>query len=129
MLDSKQEEGFTLLEVLFALVMFAIVLIGAAPAFVYQAQINTQSELKSIAAVVAQQRLDELRFLPIGSIPASGTEGPTDIMIDGRTFSVVTSYCENAAYCDSANNRHITVNVSYNGEEKYEVQTVYTRLQ
>ena len=123
------EKGFTLLEVLFALVLFGIVLIGIAPIFIMQSKINTQSELRSDAAVVAQQKLDDLRFQAIGTIPSSGTVGPEVFTVDERDFEVNTTYCAEAAYCQSASNRHITVVVSYNGEEQYEVQTVYTRLQ
>lgn len=126
---SENQCGFTLIEVLFALVLFGIVLIGIAPIFIMQAKINTQSELRTNAAVVAQQQLDAIRFRPIDSIPSSGTVGPEVIELDGRNFDVTTTYCANAAYCQSASNRHVVVTVSYKGEQQYEVQTVYTRLQ
>lgn len=125
----RKQGGFTLIEVLFSITLFGVILIGLIPAFVFQLRMNTLSELRSNAAMAAQAKLDELRFTNITDIPASGSSAEEDIAIGDRVFQVITHYCETAAYCATGNNRQVRVAVTYNGEPQYAVETVYTRLQ
>ena len=124
----KDIAGFTMLELMVTLSILGIVMIYVAPAFTAQLQFNTQSEIKTGAMAAGQQILDELRIVDPTTMPASGSDAPVDVTISNRTFSVVTSYCQNASYCVSNNTRHLTVGVSYRGVEQFSVQTVYTRL-
>ncbi len=123
-----REKGFSMLEVLISMIIFGIVLAGAAPAFIAYLKLNTLSELRSGAAVAGQLKLDELRFEDPTSLPNSGSVGPETITVGDRTYDVTTSYCDEASYCITNNNRHITIDVEYNGTNQYSIQTVFTKL-
>jgi prepilin-type N-terminal cleavage/methylation domain-containing protein len=127
-LKINNSKGFSLIEVMASLSIFAIVMAGAVPAFILNLKYNTLSELRSSAAIAAQLKLGQLRFEDPQDMPSSGTSASEDVEVGSKTFQVTTSYCANATYCTTINNRHITVNVSYHGNEQYSVQTVFTKL-
>ena len=124
----KKEAGFTLLEVMISMLVFAVVMAGMGPAFIAQIRHNTQSEIRTEAMGAAQIRLDQLRLAAPSTLPASGSSAPLDVAVGSRTYRVVSSFCENATFCTSVNNRHITVRVTYNDDQVFETQTVYTQL-
>ena len=119
--------GFTLVEVLFALVLFSIAVSAIFPAFLGHIRFNNFSEVRSSSYNAAQVLLDELRLQDPGAMPSTGSDSAQSIQVGARTFSVVASYCEDPSFC-AADTRYLTVRVSYRGEEVYEVSTVYTQL-
>lgn len=124
----KKDLGFTLLEVLIALLIFSVVLSTMIAVFCSHIQRNTRSEQKTAAMAAAQHVLDQLRLADPTTMPSSGTSDPENITVDGKTFQVTTTYCENAAFCTTNNNRHIKVEVKYNSESLFALETVYTLL-
>ncbi|NLF25020.1 MAG: type II secretion system protein [Deltaproteobacteria bacterium] len=120
--------GFTLVEVLVALGVLALVTSAVAPSFLRFMHYNTRTEIKTEAIQAAQRVLDELRLSDPRTLPTSGSTPSETVMVGGRSYDVTVSYCENATYCPSENTRHLTVDVVYKGEQVYEVETVYTRL-
>ena len=124
----RQDRGFTLIEVMVALLIFGLVSAGVAPVFVDFLKHNTASVRKTEAIEAAQIRLEELRQMNIDAIPTTGTVGPNNITVNGKTYAVYTTYCANSTYCVSANNRHLTVEVFYNSESLFTAETVYTKL-
>ncbi len=121
-------KGFSLLEVLFALAIFSIVLAGMPNFFITQTKLNMRSQIRTEALAAAKQRLDFLRLQDPSALPSSGDEGPETIDVNGRDFEVTTYYCEEPSFCSSVNNRHIRVSVVYRDEERYDVETVFTKL-
>lgn len=121
------EYGFSLIEVLISLLIFSVVLAGMGPSFVAHSRYNTQSEIRSEAIAVAEQAIDDLRFSDPTQLPSSGSS-QQNIAIGSRTYSATTSYCLNAQFCNSTNNRHITVAVSYKNKTLFSTQTVFTQL-
>lgn len=124
----KQQNAFTMIEVLAAMMLFGLIAAGIAPAFIDFTKHNTAVDLRTEALAAAQQKLDELRFDNPQSMPTSGTTGPETYVVNSRTFEINTTYCENAAFCPTNNTRHIKVEVLYNDQELVQVETVYTAL-
>ena len=119
--------GFTLLEVMVAMLLFLVVSATMASTFVSHLKHNTDTEVRSGAVALAQRRMDELRLQDPPTMPTSGTTAVTQ-SAGGRDYSVSTTYCENASLCATANNRHLTVRVSYENSVVFQTETVYTRL-
>lgn len=122
------QAGFTLIEVMVALMLYGIISAGMMPVFSDLLKHNTESALKTQAMAAAQQKLDELRVENPQDMPNSGTSAAEIVNIDGREFSVYTTYCSIASFCSSINNRHIHVEAHYNGSMRFEVDTVFTTL-
>jgi general secretion pathway protein I len=119
--------GFTLLEVMISMSLFLGISASMTTAYVSHLKQNTSTEVRSGAIAVAQQRLDELRLIDPPTMPSSGNV-TTTLAAGGRTYSLKTYYCENTAFCATANSRHILVKVNYAGKQVFETETVYTRL-
>ncbi|MFN8391684.1 MAG: type II secretion system protein [Bdellovibrionota bacterium] len=124
----RNARGFTLLEVMIALMVFSIVMGGMVPAFVAQLRQNTLGEIRTESIAAGQIILDQLRFLDPTTLPRTGSDAARNVVVGTRTYSVVISYCENSSFCSTANNRHLTARVSYNNVQYFETQTVFTQL-
>jgi len=124
----SNQRGFTLLEVLTALVIFGVVSSGMAAAFVTHLSFNYESKLRSNAIAAAQQVMDELRLEDPATLPTSGYGTTQTVTVDGFAFDVTPEYCSNASYCISMQSRHIRIEVDYEGELLYGLETVYTQL-
>jgi len=120
--------GFSLIEVLIALGIFGIVASSVALGFINFLRFNTNAEVRTGAVTVAQQTIEAYRYADPTSLPSSGTTS-TALTMDGRSYDIDTTFCANPAFCATANNRHISVEVRYRGELQYSVETVYTQLQ
>ena len=123
-----KQSGFSLIEVMVAMVIFGVVSASMAPVFMNHLKFNTAMEVRSGAYAAAQQVLDDLRSQDPSSMPSSGSSAATSVPAGDRIYSVVTSYCLQASYCASANIRHLKVEVSYKGNLVYSVETVFTKL-
>jgi prepilin-type N-terminal cleavage/methylation domain-containing protein len=126
-LQSSDPRGFSLMEVLFALVLFSIAVSALFPAFLGHVRFNNFSEVRSASYAAAQVVLDDIRLSDPSTLPSSGSDAARDVQVGPRSFSVVVSYCEDPTYCD-LETRFVTARVSYRGEQVYEVSTVYTEL-
>lgn len=120
--------GFTLLEVMFSLSLFSIILSGLIPAFITQMRFNSASQIRSEGMQAAVEVLDELRMDDPADMPTAGASTTDSVTIGARTFQVTTVYCGDMTYCNSTNNRSIEVSVTYDNEQVYEVETVFTQL-
>lgn len=123
-----KQRGFTLIEVLVALALLALVSAGIVPSFLRFVRYNTQMEVKSGALQAAQLVLDNLRFSNPADLPSEGSSPEEVVNINGRNYKVTVSYCTVAAYCSSDNTRHLKAMVYLGSKKLYEVETVYTRL-
>ena len=124
----KFDKGFTLIEIMVALVVFGIVMAALPVAFMSHLTYNTRMEKKTGALNAAQQVLDNLRVQDPSTLPISGVVGPQAVSMNDTNYQVLTYFCENSHYCNTSTSRHIRVAVKENNETLYEVQTVFTRL-
>lgn len=148
-----KDSGLTLAEALVGMTIFLITLAFMIPLLANN-QLNTINREIETGAISASQRiLDEFRQslddLPANEwatkLPLSGTEtklplpypSGTDISSItelGKKYSAKIIYCEFVSpattnpNCD-ANTRQIKLQVNYNGQTIYTVETVYTRFQ
>jgi type II secretory pathway pseudopilin PulG len=157
-LKHKHIEGFTLLEAMVALIMFAAALGGLVPLIMISRTMALQSDSRIGAIAVAQQVMDSLRQIDATCIPSSGTDitqlpdrsCPTppastgssiaSLPYKGKIYSATVTYCETATYCDSTT-RHIKVKIYQDGNTAatparvsgttpiYQLETIYARLQ
>ena len=144
-MTARKTAGIGLVEVILAIAILGIVLVSIVPSFLLYLQVNTNSEIRSQAVVLAQQAMERLRLLDPSTLPKSGTYSPfADFAsepqpceeessactrtADGRTFTVKASFCPDSPDPCSGNARLIRVEVDFNGRKVYEVETVYTKL-
>ena len=121
------EKGFTMLEVLVSLTIFAIISTGLAQAYVVQLRSNTGSEIRAQGVQAVQRALDQLRTQDITALPTSGTGSAENIVVDGKTFAVTVTYCPIATYC-STSQRSVRARATFRNKIIYEVDTVFAQL-
>ena len=87
--NSGDEAGFSLLEVLIACGILATALIGLAQLFVVAIAANTSARSTTYAAVLAEQKVEELRALTWGfdssGLPVTDTTSDTASAVDAPT--------------------------------------------
>jgi len=79
----RPQRGFSLVEVLFALVVLSVAVSGLAHLFTVAAYTNARARATTYAAVLAQQKMEQLRGLAYGFEPGGGavTDVETDITV------------------------------------------------
>lgn len=126
----KRDSGFSLMEVLVAVAILSITTASLTSGFVNNSKMNTKSEIKTEAIQVAQMILDELRVNRMVSLGLTGML-TYDYEMGDRSYQIDVELCAAPQYCPpvtTPSTRHLTVNVSYEGNHIYEIQTVYTDL-
>ena len=71
----KRSAGFTLIEVLIALVVMSVAMAGLIPVLVHVIRANTFGKMTSQAAAFSQDKLEEMRRAPFASL-TPGTDTP-----------------------------------------------------
>ncbi len=128
-LSLNNQNGYTILEVLVAIAILAIVISYSSTAVVNQVGANYKAVVRSEAAQAAQSVIDDLRNMDVPSMKTSGADAPLDVTVNaGRTYSVLVEYCKNATYCTSAEARHVSVSVEHNSKDVYKTETVFTGI-
>jgi len=122
-----KDSGVTIIEAIIGLAILGIGLAFIVPGFSSSLLINNRTEVRFQAAIVAQKELESARVKNITSLPTSGQTGPMTVSSGGRSFDVVTKYCTVVTLC-GAGSRHLRVEVSYESERVFSVDTVYTQL-
>jgi len=69
----KNQDGFTLIETVIALLLMTIIFVGVCPLFVYATRYNSAAAIRAGALAVAQRKLEQLRATSFDSC-ASSTE-------------------------------------------------------
>ncbi len=119
--------GFTLIELMFSLLLFGVTASAMTSGFRAMQQQNLQNEVRSGAIGAAQQVLDELRLTDPTTLPTNGSASQ-NITYGARTYTVTTSYCALSSYCTSSSIRQIRLGVTYDGQTRYQVDTVFCQL-
>jgi Tfp pilus assembly protein PilV len=109
----KSEQGFTMLEIVIALVLMMIVVLGAAALFGYAINYNSGAYDRTLAHAVAQRQMEYLRRVPYANLTTPAQPEP-NIISSGRPFSIVTTICADAAAnCGgSATLKKITIDIT-----------------
>lgn len=122
-----KDSGVTIIEAIIGLAILGIGLAFIVPGFSSSLLINNRTETRFQAAIVAQKELENARIKDVISLPTSGQTTPTTVSSGGRSFNVITKYCAITTLC-GAGSRHLRVEVSYDSETVFSVDTVYTQL-
>ena len=123
-----KNDGLSIIEAVMAIAILAIALASIVPAMTSYTSINSKQEVRTGAAIAAQQALDNLRQKKFDAWPESGST--QEIGADTNTYEVKMSYCaKGTSDCHTTDTaRHVRLEVGHNDKLVYEVQTVYTRF-
>ncbi len=116
------------MEAMAAMVIVTILIVAIVPALVGFTHVNQKSEWRSGAVDAAELLLERYRTQEVGSTLPTTTANQTEtVSIGGLDYEATTLFCQTISYCDGETT-HIKVEVSYQNEKLYEVETVFTNL-
>ncbi|GGR26652.1 type II secretion system protein [Deinococcus ruber] len=125
--SNRGVQGFTLVEMLVALMLLGILMGVVITAIGSNTSLNSQTELRSQAAVAAEQVLDTARTKDPATMPTSGSDAAVNVVVGGHAFSVTLSYCTNITYC-TGTARQLLAQASYASKTLFQVETVFTSV-
>ena len=116
----NKQKGFTLIEILIALVILSISLLGLASLMAMTTKNNSFGSHVTEAVTIAQDKLEEFRAVrsqapPLGDIP----DGPGQ---DQKTGSTGINYARNWNVVTNGSLRTITVTISWNDRTNHSVR-------
>jgi len=102
MVKRNSETGFTMIEVMVAMLLTAIAIIGILALFMAQTKASGFSRHMTEATALCQDKLEKLRTLTAGSIGINGTETTLDEkgVIGTGIYTRTWTYFVQAAYVD-----------------------------
>ena len=109
---THNEQGFTLLETSFALIIMMVVSLAAGSLFVYAVNYNSGAGDRSAALAIAQQRMERLRKSSFSDALLTTAATTETVLNAGRQYSVVTTICSTSNCGGSAALKLITVQVT-----------------
>jgi prepilin-type N-terminal cleavage/methylation domain-containing protein len=128
---SKESKGFSLIEVLVALVILSISLLALAGLMVTTTRNNASGGHLTEAATLAQDKLERLRLLPLGTIannfqpntwyPINPLDDPLPFVSSGITYTRKWSYTAPNTTLDI-----ITITVSWTDTTPHSITMVST---
>lgn len=125
----SSEQGLTLVESVVSLLIFFVALAGVVPIFLNYTISTINNEKRTAAIAVSQQVLDGLRQVDVATLPDTNTPITlSNVSYMGKTYTPTVTYCQNEQYCDT-NSRHILLQVSHNGNQVYQAETVFTKFE
>jgi type II secretory pathway pseudopilin PulG len=143
----RRNRGFSLVEAVVGMVMFASVAAGLLPVILISRTFSLQGDSRIGGIAIAQQTMDSLRQIDSVNLPSSGTvttlpsgDSIANLPYKGKIYSATITYCEISTYCDTTT-RHIKVKVYQDGDTAatptrpanakpvYQLETIYARLQ
>ena len=120
----RRQRGISLMEVLAAMSLFAVVASGVGALATGSLRYTTLNRHGTAAAMLAQQQLEDLRSLDYASI----LPGSKSATVAGQLYTIGTGVlADNPA----AGMKKITVSVSWTGPEgnkSYAIQTIFTAV-
>ena len=126
----SHQQGFTLVEVLVALGIFAFLISVASSSLRMNMTTNYRGQLRFEAAQAAQTIIDEIRYEDVSELPTSGLEDVREIHIDTtRSYEVHVEYCSDTTHCTSNDVRQIEVWVKHRGQTIYQTETIFTAME
>ncbi len=142
---TMNQAGFSIIEMLVALVILGVALTSILPVFINYATVNRNTEIRAEAVSAAERVMDGLRqrsFNQWGDFETVmerdgvevATGDPNDTTDNGRTYEVAMEWCNQPetglSLCDAnGQQRHVRVNICLNSQLQYSVTTVFTSVQ
>lgn len=101
-LCNSEQQGFTLLETVIALLLMLIVALGSASLFSFSIYNNSGGSDRAVSLAVAQQALEILRTAPFNSANtdvrlSAGTVIQNNVNINGRSFKITKIVTDNSS--------------------------------
>ena len=121
----RRQAGASLLEVLVAITLCALVASGVAAMAATSMRATSENRAATAAHMIAQEELERVRGLDYDDIDS----GAHNVAMAGRTFAVGTVVDENDP---SDGMKHITVTVGWTGPlgpRTYAIETIFTAVQ
>lgn len=121
--EHRQQAGFTIIEVMVAMLLTALTVIGVLGLYRIESRASSFSRRETEAAVLAQDKLEELRLQIAPSADTSGSDTPPDQFSQtstpffARNWTIAVSL-DTAVY-------NITVNVTWDENGTPRTVTVY----
>jgi prepilin-type N-terminal cleavage/methylation domain-containing protein len=122
----QQAKGFTLVEVLVAMVIFAIVSLAVTMMMVTSTKLASENGMASEAVALAQETLEDLRAVPFANM----TGGSTVVMSSKGVVPLNVSWTV-AGNSPGPNMNTIVVTVNWNQQgvaKNYDVQSVFANI-
>jgi Tfp pilus assembly protein PilV len=109
----SDESGFSILETAIALVLLAIVGLGAASLFFYAARNTVTAGDRDLAMAVAQQKIEQLRNVDFTDTSLNATAGTTTTLTRAnRQYTVLTTIVASNVINGAATTKTITIQVT-----------------
>ena len=111
---SRKNLGFTLIEVLIAMAIFAIGILAVASLQLSNTKNNTTGNITTQATMLARQKLEELKTVPDVTTLTSGTDPNNPLDADGNTGGIYNRKWNVSNPLGGSTSRQISVTVSWN---------------
>ena len=111
---SRKNRGFTLIEVLIAMAIFAIGILAVASLQLSNTKNNTTGNITTQATMLARQKLEELKTVPDVTTLTSGTDTNNPLDADGNTGGIYNRQWNVSNPLGGSTSRQISVTVSWN---------------
>lgn len=122
---ASQKDGFTLMEVLVAMLLLTIGLLGVANLTVGIIKGNSYSKNVTTATIVAQQQIDQAQR--VGYTNVNSLAGSTTVSMGGTSFTRATTVT-NSSPLGEANMKTVSVAVSWNpGNNSVSLNTIISQ--
>jgi len=109
----REEAGFSILETAIALVLMAVVGLGAASLFFFAVRNTVSAGDRELAMAVAQQKIEQLRNVDFADASLAATAGTsTTLTRAGRSYTVLTTIVTSNVVNGQPTTKTITVRVT-----------------
>ncbi len=113
----REEAGFSILETAIALVLMAVVGLGAASLFFFAVRNTVSAGDRELAMAVAQQKIEQLRNVDFNDASLAATAGTsTTLTRAGRSYTVLTTIVTSNVVNGQATTKTVTVLVTPNSD-------------
>jgi len=119
-----EERGFTLLEVLLAILILAGAIAGTAALLTASITQEYVARKTTAAAALAQQEVERLRDLPFADIASSG---PQTVIVDGQSYQVSREVTLLGSP-ESMKRVRVVVTWTHMGSRSYQTEVILTDL-
>lgn len=113
----SDEAGFSILETAIALVLMAVVGLGAASLFFFAVRNTVSAGDRELAMAVAQQKIEQLRSVDFTDASLAATAGTsTTLTRASRSYTVLTTITDSNVVNGQATTKTVTVRVTPNSD-------------
>ncbi len=111
----KNVNGFTLVELLLVVAIFAVVILGLLRLFIYTSTAAEMAGNKTLALTEAANKMEEIRNHDFSSVVTDYSSGGTP----GNTFTPTSLTGKGIIYIDSSNTKLLKIEIDVSWQNKY----------